>query len=178
MRFSHFTDAIPYHPGTMSPNRESVSRNELLTIHAEGEQNITMKRFGRFDEATTLAWECPFCHKADVIPCMEAKWVEFDKDYEEIWEEINASKDHEHALHARVPELWAKEEAQLQHPFTGVPDDAAPAAEPYEAYKDDPERDDNHPRHQRGIALRFTESEPESTDMDTIAPEVSGDVPF
>jgi hypothetical protein len=27
----------------------------------------------RFDEATTLAWECPFCHQADVIPGMQKR---------------------------------------------------------------------------------------------------------
>jgi hypothetical protein len=58
----------------------------------------------RFDEATTLAWECPFCHEADVIPGMEAKWAEFVKHYEEIWEQCNASKDHEREVYARGPE--------------------------------------------------------------------------
>jgi ssDNA-binding Zn-finger/Zn-ribbon topoisomerase 1 len=98
----------------------------------------------RFDEATTLAWECPFCHKTDVIPGMETKWADFVKDQVEIWEAIDASKDHERKLYAAVPE------------------NTDPAAEPYpgcyEAYKDDPECDDNHPRHKRGIALRFVES--------------------
>jgi hypothetical protein len=100
----------------------------------------------RFDEATTLAWECPFCHEADVIPGMEARWAEFVKDYAEIWKEINASKDHEREVYARGP---------ADEPYPGC----------YEAYKDDPECDDNHSRHQRGIALRFTESESVSVDL-------------
>lgn len=40
----HRCHSVP--PRNDEPNRESMSRNELLTVHAEGEQNITMKRFG------------------------------------------------------------------------------------------------------------------------------------
>jgi hypothetical protein len=110
-------------------------------------QNISPVRISsRFDEALTLAWECPVCYKADVLPGMEAKWADFVRDYGEIWEEINASKDHEREVYARVP---------AAEPYPGC----------YEAYKDDPECNDSHPRHKRGIALRFTESEPMRVDL-------------
>jgi hypothetical protein len=46
----------------------------------------------------------------------------------------------------------------MRYLFTGLSDDATPESESYpgchEAYKDDPECDDNHPRHWPGKVLR------------------------
>ena len=44
IRWSHFTAAIPYQPGTMARSGNPCARSERLAIHLQGEQNI-VERF-------------------------------------------------------------------------------------------------------------------------------------
>ena len=107
-------------PALLNPKRLLTSDSQQCP-HCEVNLRVLevqpVRISSRFDEATTLAWECLFCYKADVIPGMEAKWAEFVKNYEEIWEHINASKDDEREAYAQ-----------------GLADEPYPGC--YEAYKD------------------------------------------